>query len=170
MNRSLSLIWLHRGRANPEQNRRATGISPWAGHCQAYTLCCPDSICSALSMGHLDSLGIFLLLLAICVSRKHPINSFQTKVQRCQKFHCPFGDTDSIQPNEPPAVEYEQQPGRWLTSTSAFLIYSVNMHRAPSQCHIVEVYITWLRHGHCPRGPPSPVRYSWVKINHSKHS
>lgn len=122
-------------------------------------------------MGHLDSLGIFLLLLSICVSRKHPINSFQTKVQRTGKFHCPFGDTDLIQPNEPPAVEYEQQPGRWLISTSAFLIYSVNMHRAPSQCHIVEVYITWLRETQpLPSRASQSVRYSWVKINNSKHS
>lgn len=80
----------------------------------------------------------FSFLLSIVVSRKYPISSFKTKVQRTGKVQYIWRDRDLIQTNDPFVVEY------WVTARSivdfhtAFLIYPANMPRTP-QCQVVEV-------------------------------
>ena len=109
----------------------------------------------------------FSFLLSILIFRIHSINSFQTYVQSTGKIQRIFEDRDLIQTNEP-------LTGAYWSMTKSVVDFHIcdsnlaNMHRAPPQCPVVRFGIhDWMRHGHCPWGPPSPVGHNRVIINNN---
>ena len=88
-------------------------------------------------------------------------------MQSTGKIQCIFEDRDLIQTNEP-------LTGAYWSMTKSVVDFHIcdsnlaNMHRAPPQCPVVRFGIhDWMRHGHCPWGPPSLVGHNRVIINNN---
>lgn len=91
-------------------------------------------------------------------------------MQSAGKIQYIFADRDLIQTNEP-------LTGAYWSMTKSVVDFHIcdsnlaNMHRAPPQCQVVRFGIhDWMRHGHCPQGPPSLVGHNSVIINNNSNN
>lgn len=91
-------------------------------------------------------------------------------MQSTGKIQYIFEDRDLIQTNEP-------LTGAYWSMTKSVVDFHIcasnlaNMHRAPPQCQVVRFGIhDWMRHGHCPQGPPHLVGHNSIIINNNSNN